>query len=110
VMVMYLGRTVEEGPADEVFADPRHPYTRALFSATPVADPERRRERIQLLGEPPSPLAPPPGCPFHPRCSLAIAACAESYPEIVTRGQQTVACWRAGEEMPGAPAPSAEAT
>ncbi|HSF96631.1 MAG TPA: dipeptide ABC transporter ATP-binding protein [Thermohalobaculum sp.] len=100
VMVMYLGRPVEEGPAEAIFANPRHPYTRALFSATPVADPERRRERIRLQGEPPSPLAPPTGCPFHPRCPLKIDRCAEAYPDRATFGDQQVACWRAGEAMP----------
>jgi len=103
VMVMYLGRPVEEGPAEAVFAQPRHPYTRALFSATPVADPERRRERIRLQGEPPSPLAPPPGCPFHPRCPLKIDRCAEAYPDKAAFGDQQVACWRAdAAPVPGA--------
>ncbi len=68
VMVMYLGRPVEEGAADKVFARPRHPYTAALLSATPVADPGREKTRISLTGELPSPLKPPSGCPFHPRC------------------------------------------
>jgi dipeptide transport system ATP-binding protein len=94
---MYLGRPVEEGPAEAVFAAPRHPYTRALFAATPVADPERRRERIRLQGEPPSPLSPPSGCPFHPRCPLKIDRCAEAYPETMSFGGQRVACWRADE-------------
>jgi dipeptide transport system ATP-binding protein len=97
VMVMYFGRPVEEGPAADIFANPRHPYTRALFSATPVADPERRRERIRLQGEPPSPLAPPSGCPFHPRCPMKIDRCAQAYPDIMSFGQQQAACWRAGE-------------
>jgi len=107
IMVMYFGRPVEEGPAEEVFAAPRHPYTRALFSATPVADPERRRERIRLQGEPPSPLAPPTGCPFHPRCPLKVAKCAEAYPDPAVFGAQRVACWRADEAVPSVPAVTA---
>jgi dipeptide transport system ATP-binding protein len=97
VMVMYFGRPVEEGSAEAVFAAPRHPYTRALFAATPVADPERRRERIRLQGEPPSPLSPPAGCPFHPRCPLKVDRCAEAYPETMTFGDQRAACWRADD-------------
>ncbi|HWT57307.1 MAG TPA: dipeptide ABC transporter ATP-binding protein, partial [Rhizobium sp.] len=68
VMVMYLGRPVETGPAAEVFARPRHPYTAALLSATPIADPEREKNRIRLQGELSSPLNPPTGCHFNPRC------------------------------------------
>ncbi len=97
VMVMYLGRPVEEGDAKAVFGAPRHPYTRALFSATPIADPGHRRDRIRLQGEPPSPLAPPPGCPFHPRCPMKIDRCAEAYPEPAAFDSQRVACWRAAE-------------
>ncbi|HUF85954.1 MAG TPA: dipeptide ABC transporter ATP-binding protein [Thermohalobaculum sp.] len=97
VMVMYFGRPVEEGPAEAVFAEPRHPYTRALFSATPVADPEHQKERIKLEGEPPSPLSPPTGCPFHPRCPLRIERCVGEYPQIASFGDQHAACWRADE-------------
>ena len=104
VMVMYLGRPVEEGPAADIFANPRHPYTRALFSATPVADPERRRDRIRLEGEPPSPLSPPSGCPFHPRCPLKVDRCIEAYPDRMVFGEQRVACWRADETVPLTPA------
>ena len=68
ILVMYLGRPVEFGPKDEIFDAPRHPYTKALISATPSADPAERRERIKLKGELPSPLNVPPGCPFAPRC------------------------------------------
>ena len=73
VAVMYLGRIVEVGTRDEVFGDPQHPYTRALLSAIPVPDPSRRRVRVALSGELPSPLHPPTGCNFHPRCPIGVA-------------------------------------
>jgi len=93
VIVMYFGQPVETGPAQAVFTTPRHPYTQALFSATPVADPNRQRQRVKLNGEPPSPLAPPPGCPFAPRCFLATEACGQAVPplEAVSDGVE-VAC------------------
>jgi dipeptide transport system ATP-binding protein len=80
VMVMYLGKVVEKGACAQVFDNPRHPYTAALMSATPVADPVARKTRIPLTGEIPSPLKPPPGCPFHPRCWKAQAVCKEVVP------------------------------
>ncbi len=92
VMVMYLGRVVEHGPAADVFAQPRHPYTQALLSATPTVDPALRRERILLQGELPSPLALPPGCTFHTRCPWAEPRCRESEPQLVALGPQLVAC------------------
>ncbi|MBB5752395.1 ABC transporter ATP-binding protein [Prosthecomicrobium pneumaticum] len=93
VMVMYLGRVVEQAPREKLFAAPLHPYTRALLSATPVADPERPRARARLKGELPSPLAPPPGCAFNPRCPLAIAKCRVDRPALEWRGETRVACW-----------------
>ncbi|PZQ84941.1 MAG: dipeptide ABC transporter ATP-binding protein [Ancylobacter novellus] len=93
VMVMYLGRTVEYGPRDAIFDAPRHPYTRALLSATPVADPEAKKERIVLEGELPSPFNPPTGCPFNPRCPLAIERCRQEMPPAERKGEQLVACW-----------------
>jgi peptide/nickel transport system ATP-binding protein/oligopeptide transport system ATP-binding protein len=75
VAVMYLGRIVETAPAEELFRRPSHPYTEALFSAVPRADPGSRQQRIVLSGEPPNPENPPPGCPFHPRCHRAMDIC-----------------------------------
>jgi oligopeptide/dipeptide ABC transporter ATP-binding protein len=82
VGVMYLGRIVEEGPTSQVFADPQHPYTVSLLSAVPVPDPDTRRRRIVLPGEPPSPTDPPPGCPFHPRCPIADTRCRIDEPPL----------------------------
>jgi dipeptide transport system ATP-binding protein len=93
VMVMYLGRAVERGPRDEVFNHPRHPYTRALLSATPVADPSRQKERVRLEGELPSPINPPKGCAFHPRCPLAFDRCRIERPELERKGGADVACF-----------------
>ncbi|MBT2384993.1 ABC transporter ATP-binding protein [Streptomyces sp. ISL-11] len=86
VAVMYLGRIVEVGDKDRVYGAPAHPYTRALLSAVPLPDPaaERVRERITLLGDPPSPAAPPPGCAFHPRCPKARAICRSEAPVLRT--------------------------
>ncbi|MGA0561271.1 dipeptide ABC transporter ATP-binding protein [Ancylobacter sp. VNQ12] len=93
VLVMYLGRAVEHGPRDAIFDAPKHPYTRALLSATPVADPEAKKERIVLEGELPSPFNPPRGCPFNPRCPLAIERCRQEMPPAERKGEQLVACW-----------------
>jgi len=92
VMVMYLGRAVEQGPRDAIFSTPRHPYTRALLSATPVADPRRKKDRIVLTGELPSPIDPPPGCAFHPRCPLAKDRCRSERPALREIGGVQVAC------------------
>jgi peptide/nickel transport system ATP-binding protein len=82
VAVMYLGRIVEHGEANEVLSAPRHPYTRALLSAVPALDPATRREVIRLQGDLPSPVNPPAGCHFHPRCPAAFARCRDDYPGI----------------------------
>ena len=93
VMIMYLGKPVEKGSAEEVFTNPRHPYTKALLSATPVADPERRGNRIKLVGELPSPFNPPQGCAFNPRCSYARDVCRASAPQMEKSGAAEVACF-----------------
>lgn len=84
VAVMYLGRVVEIAPSDEIFERPQHPYTRALINAVPTPDPdiEMARKHAPLQGEVPSPMNPPSGCAFHPRCSLAVDGCRRSVPEL----------------------------
>ncbi len=82
VLVMYLGKVVELGDARAVVREPRHPYTQALISAVPVVDPDSKRKRIVLSGDVPSPLNPPPGCPFHPRCPVAEARCRVEAPRL----------------------------
>lgn len=93
VMVMYLGRVVEKGSAADVFDSPRHPYTQALLSATPVADPTRVQKRIRLEGELPSPLNPPAGCAFNPRCWKAEDRCRQTAPELTEDETHAVACY-----------------
>lgn len=82
ILVMYLGRIVEAGNARAVCRRPRHPYTQALLSAVPVVDPDQKRQRILLPGDLPSPIDPPPGCPFHPRCPLAEVRCRTETPVL----------------------------
>lgn len=92
--VMYLGKLVEVGNATEIFRAPRHPYSQALVLSTPVADPRRKRDRIILPGEVPSPANPPPGCRFHPRCTRATEECQHLEPELEPSGDtRWVACW-----------------
>jgi oligopeptide transport system ATP-binding protein len=105
IAVMYLGRIVELGPASQVFERPLHPYTKALVSAIPIPDPERERlrQRILLPGDPPSPINPPQGCPFHPRCPFKdLPRCASVVPalEPLDRPDQTAACIRLKEIHP----------
>ncbi len=83
VAVMYLGKIVETGLYHQVYNNPLHPYTQALLSAIPVPDPKRRRQRTILQGDVPSPIAPPPGCHFHPRCPQARDDCKQQMPELV---------------------------
>ncbi|MDR0352491.1 MAG: ATP-binding cassette domain-containing protein [Opitutaceae bacterium] len=82
IAVMYLGRIVEQADADEIHRGPRHPYTRALISAIPEPDPRRQSNRIVLKGDVPSPINPPPGCPFHPRCPRATDRCRVDAPAL----------------------------
>src|SRR5581483_9099184 len=82
VVVMYLGKIVEHGRKEQIFACPTHPYTRALMASTPALSPAARRERAALRGELPSPLDPPPGCAFHRRCPYAIERCGIEIPRL----------------------------
>ncbi len=98
IAVMYLGRIVEVAGRDELYEDPLHPYTKALLSAIPIPDPdiEEGRERIPLIGEVPSPLNPPPGCSFHPRCPIAIDECRDAVPDLQeVKTSHWVGCIRA---------------
>ncbi|HEB5785042.1 TPA: dipeptide ABC transporter ATP binding subunit DppF [Escherichia coli] len=111
VMVMYLGRCVEKGTKDQIFnnprhpytqallsATPRHPYTQALLSATPRLNPDDRRERIKLSGELPSPLNPPPGCAFNARCRRRFGPCTQLQPQLKDYGGQLVACFAVDQD------------
>jgi len=111
IMVMYLGRPVEQGRAEAIFANPRHPYTQALLASTPAVDPALRRKRIALSGELPSPLDPPPGCAFHRRCPHATEVCAREQPVARPFDGRAVACHHVeavaeGMARPRAPAPA----
>ena len=96
VAVMYLGKMVELSDRDDLFAQPMHPYTRALMSAIPIPDPTLKRERTILKGDVPSPLNPPSGCRFHPRCPIAVEICSQKDPEFrEATADHWVACWEA---------------
>jgi len=94
--VMYLGKIVELGPSDPLFENPLHPYTKFLLAAVPIPDPKiaRSREKILIKGEPPSPINPPPGCRFHPRCPFAMDKCRREEPPLIeVERDRFVACW-----------------
>ena len=99
IAVMYAGRVVEEGPAGQVFDHPKHPYAGALAGAFPrIGDARFRYAPAGLPGDPPFPGDLPSGCPFHPRCPIAVEACAESEPALLQVGDRRTACWLAHEE------------
>lgn len=106
ILVLYLGRMVELAPGDQLYDDPKHPYTKALLTAVPIADPKRARLRNidALTGEIPSPINPPSGCTFRTRCRYAIGLCAEKRPLLESAGDgRLVAChrWQEIDHMPG---------
>jgi len=93
VLVMYLGQVVESGPVEKLYANPAHPYTRALLSALPAQRPSERKTHIVLQGDPPNPISPPSGCRFHPRCPVAEAVCTQVEPALTDVGcGRLVAC------------------
>lgn len=94
VAIMYLGKIVEYSSTDEIFHNPLHPYSQALIASVPIPDPARRKERAPLSGEVPSPVNPPLGCRFHPRCPLAMDICKRKEPELLNAGKDHyVACY-----------------
>ncbi|MDH3279617.1 MAG: dipeptide ABC transporter ATP-binding protein [Gammaproteobacteria bacterium] len=95
VLVMYLGTAVEQGNKEQIFDRPMHPYTQALLASTPFVDPTRRAQRVPLKGELPSPLDPPPGCPFHRRCRFASDRCSQELPLQRELENQLIACHNA---------------
>lgn len=92
VAVMYLGEIVEQGTSDQVYSNPLHPYSKALLTSVPSIDPSKRRERIVLPGDVPSPLNPPAGCRFHPRCPLAMDQCKQISPQVLDLDGHQVRC------------------
>jgi peptide/nickel transport system ATP-binding protein len=112
VTVMYLGKVVETAPADEIYDEPLHPYTKMLIASTPSGDPDRRRARAPLTGDPPNPINPPSGCRFRTRCPLAMDLCAEKEPMLMPAkdGTRKVACHLYDERMEVTPDVQAKLT
>lgn len=105
IAVLYLGQVMEICSAERLLSEPRHPYSRALISAVPSIDAGRRRQRIALSGEIPSPMEPPPGCPFEPRCALAVPRCGHERPQLVDVGEsRRIACHVVADAMRASPA------
>ena len=98
ILVMYLGKPVEQGPSKVIFKAPKHPYTQALLSATPSTNVDKNKKRIKLTGELPSPIDPPSGCTFNPRCQHAQKSCKTSEPVMETYGKSQAACLALDEE------------
>jgi peptide/nickel transport system ATP-binding protein len=111
VMVMYLGEVAEIGPVEAIYADPAHPYTRALLSAMPSMDPDKLTREAPLAGDPPNPINPPPGCRFHTRCRFAADVCGKEVPHLSMQGtaRHLAACHLVipGSGHPDAPAVAA---
>jgi oligopeptide/dipeptide ABC transporter ATP-binding protein len=94
IAVMYLGKIVESGSYKDLYDDPKHPYTRALLSAIPKPDPRIKKDRMILKGDVPSPIHPPPGCAFHPRCPYRMEICDQAVPRLKDLGgNHRVACY-----------------
>ena len=96
---MYLGEIVETATSDALYANPRHPYTKALLSAIPSMDPTSKKDRIVLEGDVPSPINPPTGCRFHPRCPVAMAVCQEVLPKPLDLDGHIVRCHAVEQEV-----------
>lgn len=99
IAIMYLGKIVELGSVEEVFSNPKHPYTAALLSAVPVPDPAARRQHLIPRGEIPNPINPPPGCRFHPRCPYAEAICSQEEPQLLESVQGHLAACHFADEL-----------